>query len=396
MRPLSLVVILPGLILWMAACGGASEEGAGQEQYQDALTVEQVYGQVAEALTRPGEIYHAVIEAEANLGETSQDGTEEYWVDAGRDLARLERSSLEEEDTSIASAGAVYFGGSPVRERLSSKRPADLCHGANSAVSLLLQCKGEDEKASSVEFGRYRDQDALVIKSDVVTEGEDQTIRFTQRLYVDRNTFLPLAVEIEGTYETDVVESLYALGQYRGDFVSLDSLSPDFFDPASIGYVEIDPLQPLDRPDLGVTVYWLGERFSPGGDLPELEVAWVEVPSCSVGGVKTGPGSLTCGPGYKLILYYRLVGDEFGPPMLGIQEWTAADWEAAQLQGDFSRVRIVSFPETVAFVDAPETYACGEQPCRGTYGCGEEACPDNPFDNPAALEIVAAALRVRQ
>ncbi len=376
-----LVTAICAALLLVACGGGGGGEVAREEPSQESLTVEQAYARVAEAMTRTGQVYHTVIEGEAKVGEMSHSSASEYWVDAGRDLARVG-------DTEVIVGGVRYTGGSPIAaERPSNKSPAHRCHGANFVVSALLQCQGENELSSAVEVGQYQDNSAIVLVSDIEISGEDETSKYTQRLYLDRSTFLPLAFEDKGTLESDKVEQLQAQGRYRSDFVSGDSLAQGFFEPASIGYVEKDPLEPLNRPDLGVTVYWLGESFAPGGGLPDLKVAGVEIPSCGpFDASKPTPPGFICGPGYKFILNYRLASDDFGPPVLTIQEWTAADWDAQHVQGDFSRVRIFRFPVTLAFVAAP-SMLCGGRP---------QVCTDSPYDNAAALEVVGAALKPRQ
>jgi hypothetical protein len=69
---------------------------------------------------------------------------------------------------------------------------------------------------------------------------------------------------------------------------------------------------PLDRPNLGVPVYWLGREFAPGGSLPPLTLrdAW-------------GPIEPGGGPGWRVELEYA--GPEGAQPIkLGI--WQAASW----------------------------------------------------------------------
>jgi hypothetical protein len=60
----------------------------------------------------------------------------------------------------------------------------------------------------------------------------------------------------------------------------------------SIPFVD---LAPLDSPDLGVTVYWLGLRFEPGGELPPLVLRGVAGPAPPGGGPADSRGHLDYG-----------------------------------------------------------------------------------------------------
>jgi hypothetical protein len=53
----------------------------------------------------------------------------------------------------------------------------------------------------------------------------------------------------------------------------------------------VDPA-PLDDPDLGVTVYWLGQRFEPGGTLPAIALTSADGPAEPGGGLADSRGEL--------------------------------------------------------------------------------------------------------
>ena len=131
--------------------------------------------------------------------------------------------------------------------------------------------------------------------------------------YVHRESLLPLAWVIE--YGEPGRRSAWVTS-YKNDFVPLDSLPPDFLDPASIGYVKRDPLAPLDNPDLGVTVYWLGRAFDPPGDLPPLVLD-----ERSIGVAPPGEGH---GPGNRASMSYRI--DEGGPGV-HLSLWQPEKWD---------------------------------------------------------------------
>ena len=112
------------------------------------------------------------------------------------------------------------------------------------------------------------------------------------------------------------------------EFVPLDSLSPDFFDPASIGYVAVDPEEPLDTQDLGVTAYWLGREFEGGDGLPALAFKEVTV----------GYGPEVVPPPFSPAarIFYRAADDEFGWGMVVIEIYKPENWKAFLAQSTAS------------------------------------------------------------
>ena len=133
--------------------------------------------------------------------------------------------------------------------------------------------------------------------------------------YVHRESLLPLAWQIgygePGRRSAQVTT-------YENDFVPLDSLPPDFLDPASIGYVKANPLAPLDDPGLAVAVYWLSPDFDPPGALPPLLL--------DERAVRVLPPGNGQGPGNRVDVPYRL--DE-GQPGTGVNLslWQLEIWD---------------------------------------------------------------------
>jgi|GEM_PF-5921625 len=71
---------------------------------------------------------------------------------------------------------------------------------------------------------------------------------------------------------------------------------------------------PLDDPELGIDIYWLGERFEPGGNLPPLVLSWVlGIP---------GGGPL----GMRAQLDYPT--EPLEPGGVGLRLMSQADWDA--------------------------------------------------------------------
>ena len=152
--------------------------------------------------------------------------------------------------------------------------------------------------------------------------GEDQ-FSFETGIYLDEATFLPLAITAHRVELGERGQSFDLTMRFDSEFVPTDSLPPDFFDPASIGYVYQDPAEPLGKLDPSLTVYWLGREFPGQGQLPRLALSQVESPK------------QRSWPSYEAILHYRLPDEPFGPPSLSLQEWRLEEWQAflAQARG---------------------------------------------------------------
>jgi hypothetical protein len=287
------------------------------------LTVDDVYARFAEVINRPGSVYRATIDVNSDGGYYSMEGTRTLWADVGQDMAR------EEGDATISSEGESYrdkwrsitVDGGEYRaphedaagaSESGSKVRARTCHGANEAVSAVLGCPGWTEKSTtSLEIGEYKGHHAVILVTSGTRHGEDETTTFTERLYLNASTLLPIALEGEG--DTDYGEIYHGtwLYKYENEFVSADSLPDDFFDPASIGYVEPDPEAQLN--DDGFTVYWLGRDFDGVSGLPSLALSDL--------------GSRIRDP---LMLNYRPANDEFGPMILSLNEYSKDAWSKSQ------------------------------------------------------------------
>ena len=313
--------ILPLVLLGalaVAACrggNGAPEEEAvlcpsktpAAVESDGELGLQEVYDRMAEAIRCPGYALHVTFSFPGPPFNAT--GSSQAWIDLEGNRARkeseikltLDGEEFEQWSKEIILAELTYRGGS-------SESPRGLralaCHGSDSAAfSVLLDCQGYLENSTTaVEIGAsFNGKSALAL----VTEGYTGSREFTARLYVDDSTFLPLGVDIE--------------------FVSLDSLPADFFDPASIGYVEKNPEEPLETTDVRVPVYWLGREFDGGDGFPALTLSQVFAPTPD----QAPPF------GYSAEITYRRADDEFGWGMVSLQLYAREGWEAflAQSRG---------------------------------------------------------------
>lgn len=391
------------------------------------LSVEEVYARFAEAITRPGHVYHAEVEISQDAGLFSYDATTEYWVDAERDLARQEtEAALQDGQTqrsqTIIAGGARYR--SATEDQPSTKVEARACHGANAAIASVIGCPGPTEESTkTVEPGRYEGREAIVVVTTGTLHGSDETFTFTQRLYLDSETFLPIAAQSEGTVDYGEVEQTSGLSRYRNDFLPADSLPQDFFDPASIGYVERDPEEPLRTSDPGITVYWLGRDYPGSSGLPPLTLAIAYVQTERL-------------KSFRASLEYKLAEDQFGTPAIALQEWDAEEWDAflAQSHGGNwwewpcreSKELIVDGRRAVVHMgfedetmgrpeilpEGPQDVVCPDVPydhfithiyldstvvtMSAGQVCSVEGCVDSPYDTLEGIEAIVRALQPRE
>lgn len=289
------------------------------------LTVEEVYRRVEGTIRRPGLIYHATVQVESDQGFFAGSGETRQWVDAHRAVAREEVDLLPLAGlpgpwtTSTILTAEGRFARQP-DGKVTATSPWR-CHGAGIAASAVLGCPGPTERSTTeVQFGDYAGQSAIILVTTGSWSSSDARHQFTKRLYLDPDTYLPRALESEGQVDFGQVKPTFERRVYRHEFIALGAMPNDFFDPAAIGYVRTDPAEPLNRPTSDLTVHWLDREFPGVGDLPPLVLAKVDEP---LGG----------GPGYRFLLRYARADDRFGPPVVTLQLWPRAAWDAVIAQG---------------------------------------------------------------
>jgi hypothetical protein len=101
------------------------------------------------------------------------------------------------------------------------------------ALTLYLRCPLEEAEAVPTvhEGDSFDGKEAVLIRTQGGYTGIDSTVTFTYRLYVDGETYLPLAfkVDIANDYAMgDTIRSSYTT-RYRHEFVPRDSLPNGFF-----------------------------------------------------------------------------------------------------------------------------------------------------------------------
>jgi hypothetical protein len=336
------------------------------------LAVADVYRRAEQTLRRPGALYHATIQAEADMGFVAYSGTTQQWVDERRNVARQEAELGPLGRVVTLLAGEARY----VREKDGrfTVTPARswTCHGAGVAASAVLGCPGPTERShTEVQQGRYDGRPAIVLVTTGTSSGSDELFSFTKRLYLDPDTHLPLALESEGQVDFGQVRPTRERRIYKHGFIAADAVPPDFFDPASIGYAPPNPAELLNRASPDLTVYWLGGDFPGAGGLPALVLARVDAPVSPAG------------PGYRFILNYARADDPFGPPLVSLQLWPRAAWDS-----QLARSRGMNFwedpcfaREEIALRDGRATVFSGFASDRARLPADEpRACPTRPYD----------------
>jgi len=171
---------------------------------------------------------------------------------------------------------------------------SDLAFMAGEAiVRLLTSQSGWRALAAPSTLG---DATLLLHTSDAYTKGTTST-EADAILWRDGNLVnVVLIAGLEGMGgQTAAIE--YATKQHGRQTIP-GTASPDDNDDLEV---------PLDRPNLAVPVYWLGRAFSPGGDLPQLDLA------SAWGPIKPGGG-----PGWNVELDYT--------PGVKIGVWEPKKW----------------------------------------------------------------------
>ncbi len=341
-----------------------------------------VFRGLEQTLNRPGFIYHVTIKTELVTGPFSHTGTIQRWVDAEHDVAREEVSISLANSTTQETATVIANGKDYRREfsgEVSAWKPGG-CYGVSAAISLVLGCPDFTVQWTTVEAGQYAGKPSIVLVTNSATPG-DERLTVTGRLHLEPDTYLPIALERDGTNK--YAETIQDRGNwiFTNEFIPADSVANDLFDPVSIGYVERDPAGQLRQTSWGIPVYWLGQHVDGTGELPPLILGLVEVP-------------IYHGPGYKFNLNYHSDNGPSGPPVVAIEGWSTMDWKANDAARRSKRPPRWDSPcwerEELELLGGRATIYSGfaSEPSPGRtpdVASSEITCPDQPHDQFIAL-----------
>ena len=396
------------VVMGMAACGDAERDasversGVPSDMSVDASTVvsststapsvEELFA-LTERTLRSGGVYH-LSGSFVGDGVVNLDHRVDVWADATRDAVRIESMSDQQARPSVAITvdGVHWIAPLPRRGLTTSlavpTRPWS-CAGAGHAASVVLGCPTPDVLvAMSVETATHEGRPAWVLVTTGESNGSDSRSKFMRRLIVDPASGLPLAMSETGEQLLDRVVPISAEAVYSGEFLDSDTLRPDLFDLAALGW----GTHPQIELSTDVPVYWLGPWFDPGEGLTPLLLSSV------------APGG-DSGPGYEGMLTYAMnTPDRSGPGVIVIQLWTRAKFEAS----GFRREPCLDEPPFAVAVGVA-TFQCSDADDPSVLVDADDdsvlvisaplfmdaGTPSNPFRNRDAMTLVVQGLRLR-
>ena len=251
------IIAVALVAMLVVACGGGegskltAEEclsGAPMNTLDADVTVEEVVDRIATAITCRGFAFHLRSSGDTELGPDRSHQDQDIWIDMDGNRSRLDWVNealnnlgevVEMAGTTIVRADGKYSGQTGFEGV--GRTAAPICHGAGTeAISLLIFCAGPSETlVTRIELGAsYRDRSAVALATDGEVPTSNGTFSTTSRVFFDHERFFPMGVTIDGTIDLEETYPVVSDIPYDIDFVPLDSLPADFFDPASIGYVE--------------------------------------------------------------------------------------------------------------------------------------------------------------
>ena len=192
-----------------------------------------VYARMASAMVQPGEVYHPTISTVEQSGENTFTTKTQAWIDLAGSRARgdVEASfgGIEKQSSWVID-GAAYI--QTLEYDPPYMREAATCRGSDDPlVSLLLACRAPGERGITTTLSQsdYHGQPAIVVLTQGVTDEPDGQTYFTETLFLDPETHLPIAIEGSGRADKrdasgNVVQSI-PLGRivaFEHDFVPAD------------------------------------------------------------------------------------------------------------------------------------------------------------------------------
>lgn len=337
------------IVLVLAACGeGGERRSVGKVASERTdVTLAEVYEHMEQAITREGHVFHTRIET-VSVQHTFPTPTPEekaesrnifgdlsgvwyeLWLEPATATGRVEHHYVSGDGPAVSSRIVTRDEAFRVNEGQSAETSALLCRGSDSSLLAQLMMCGNylEESHTRVMSATYDGRDVIALLTEGDLPSHDWTSPFTNTLYVDPDTWLPIANESHSEIpeSDDRSFELEYFTVYKSEFIPRSSLADDFFQPSALGYVPRDPEASLKKKDPGIPVYWLGTEFDGGGSLPTLQI--------QSSGVHADRDPRL--PRLYLVnIEYGDAGDEHGPPIIGMQEWATAEWEAflAQSRG---------------------------------------------------------------
>ena len=320
-----LVAVVVGVIA--AGCSRASDaKPSSGDPVADA------YARMAAAMSRDGSLFRTVMTEDTTQGDASYRTVTDATIDLEHDAARSEVSTAfnsgEMHRGTWLVAGDAWY--QTQEDAASRKRQARRCHGAPSAaLAVVLGCASAYEASStSVDAdATFEGKPAVALVTSGTDVGAGEIVAFTKTLYLDPATYLPIALEGDGTIQHGGAIPLKTSIRYENSLANRASVDAAAFDPASIGYAETDVLTSAAPASRAAGAALLAKKIEPVTGLPALELRQASV-------LPPGLQALT---GYGVMLSYGRADDAFAPPEVTLREWRASDWsiDAARARGEW-------------------------------------------------------------
>jgi hypothetical protein len=327
----------------LSACSGGGDRAPVEMAAYRESELAGIYARMEAALADGGEVYRGTVTSVLLQEPFTVATTSVITADARAGRARVDVRS--EFDASIVREATWIIHGErwyqTTPEGGVRKREVLRCRGSESAVlSLLLGCRGAEEEGITAPIGEveYEGRRAIAIVTVGSARGVEETTSFTETLFVDAETWLPLGLEGSGRLvssqltvdNSQVVDGEMGPGgevaggaavtvgkivRFEHGFVAAGEVDAAVFDPATIGWEEVDPAAPLLREDPDFTYYWLGREMAgdEGSGRPALALEGAYVAESAVRPVLR----------YRALLKYRAAADEFGETLVEVVEWRA-------------------------------------------------------------------------
>ena len=264
---------LTALTILLVGCATARSDArirtpAQELGWQPALAG--VYARMATSMSRPGEIYQPTISIIETQGEFTFTTRVRASIDVANSSARGEMEAVFSPENVKRTTWII--NGRRYHQTLEYDptflREATTCRGASDPlVSILIACRGENEQGVTTTLmdADYHGQPAIAMLTLGGVSSPTSRSSFTDTLFLDPQTYLPIAQEGSGRIESlDADGNVTGAGEtgrlilYEHDFNPASDYAAYHFDPASIGFVDDDPVAAITKPRPDVTLYWIG------------------------------------------------------------------------------------------------------------------------------------------
>ena len=257
------------------------------------LTVRGVYDAIEDAIAGDGQILRSTV-------SSTIDGQDvvwiESWVDAENGVLRRNFTSINAADGESIESFEIVAGDWSYYARedgvIGRGGQVENCPGVDSAwLSAFLMCLSDDGIYSRVEYSRWEGEDAIVVthetwdttasETSTFSAGTPQATRTSEhvyRLYIDRETYLPLATTLDSWFDGQPDPLPDNPRRYVHEFIPRAPEVSALLDLRAAGYGTRDSGRLAELRQIA-PLYWLGEEYEDESPLHSLILDDVVIPS---------------------------------------------------------------------------------------------------------------------